>query len=63
MARKIKAVIGIIIFSLSLLASISMVNVSSDQGINDWNTAIDLALSMYLDIINLTLYYLDLMGG
>ena len=62
-ARKIKAVIGIIIFSLSLLASISMVNVSSDQGINDWNTAIDLALSMYLDIINLTLYYLDLMGG
>ena len=62
-ARKIKAVIGIIIFSLSLLASISMVNVSSDQGINDWNTAIDLALSMYLDIINLILYYLELMGG
>ena len=63
MARKIKAVIGIIIFSLSLLASISMVNVSSDQGINDWNTAIDLAFRMYLDIINLILYYLELMGG
>ena len=62
-ARKIRAVIGIIIFSLSLLASISMVNVSSDQGINDWNTAIDLAFSMYLDIINLILYYLELMGG
>ena len=47
----------------SLLASISMVNVSSDQGINDWNTAIDLAFRMYLDIINLILYYLELMGG
>ena len=62
-AQKIKAVAGIIIFSLSLLVSISMVNVSSDKGLNDWNTAIDLAFSMYLDIINLILYYLELMGS
>ena len=62
-AQKIKAVTGIIIFSLSLLVSISMVNVSSDKGLNDWNTAIDLAFSMYLDIINLILYYLEFMGG
>ena len=62
-AQKIKAVTGIIIFSLSLLVSISMVNVSSDKGLNDWNTAIDLAFSMYLDIINLILYYLELMGS
>ena len=62
-AQKIKAVAGIIIFSLSLLVSISMVNVSSDKGLNDWNTAIDLAFSMYLDIINLILYYLEFMGS
>ena len=62
-AQKIKAVTGIIIFSLSLLVSISMVNVSSDKGLNDWNTAIDLAFSMYLDIINLILYYLEFMGS
>ena len=62
-AQKIKAVAGIIIFSLSLLVSISMVNVSSDKGLNDWNTAIDLAFSMYLDIINLILSYLEFMGG
>ena len=62
-AQKIKAVAGIIIFSLSLLVSISMVNVSSDKGLNDWNTAIDLAFSMYLDIINLILSYIEFMGG
>jgi len=62
-AQKIKAVIGIIIFSMSLLASISMVNVSSDQGLNDWNTAIDLAFSMYIDIINIILSFLEAMGS
>ena len=62
-AQKIKAVIGIVIFSMSLLASISMVNVSSDQGLNDWNTAIDLAFSMYIDIINIILYFLEAMGS
>ena len=62
-AQKIKAVIGIVTFSMSLLASISMVNVSSDKGLNDWNTAIDLAFSMYIDIINLIVYYLEALGS
>ena len=62
-AAKIKAVAGIVIFSMSLLASISMVNVSSDQGLNDWNTAIDHAFSMYIDIINIILYFLEAMGS
>ena len=62
-AAKIKAVAGIVIFSMSLLASISRVNVSSDQGLNDWNTAIDLAFGMYLDIINIILYFLEAMGS
>ena len=63
LASKIKAVLGIITFSMSLLASISRVNVISEEGLNDWNTAIDLAFGMYLDIINLILYYLDLMSS
>jgi len=62
-AQRIKAVAGIVIFSMSLLASISMVNVSSDQGLNDWNTAIDLAFSMYIDIINIILSFLEAMGS
>ena len=62
-ATKIKAVLGIVTFSLSLLASISRVNVTSEKGLNDWNTAIDLAFGIYLDIINLILYYLELMGS
>ena len=62
-AIKIKAVLGIVTFSMSLLASISRVKVISKEGLNDWNTAIDLAFGMYLDIINLILYYLQLMGS
>ena len=62
-ATKIKAVLGIVTFSLSLIASISRVNVTSEKGLNDWNTAIDLAFGMYQDIITLILYYLDLMGS
>ena len=62
-ATKIKALLGIVTFSLSLLASISRVNVTSEKGLNDWNTAIDLAFGIYLDIINLILYYLELMGS
>jgi hypothetical protein len=62
-ATKIKAVLAIVTFSLSLLTSISIVNVGSEEGLNDWNTAIDLAFGMYLDIINLILYYLELMGS
>ena len=62
-ATKSKAVLGIVTFSLSLLSSITRVNVSSEEGLNDWNTAIDLAFSMFIDIINLILYYLELMDG
>ena len=62
-ATKAKAVLGIVTFSLSLLASITRVNVSSEEGLNDWNTAIDLAFGMFIDIINLILYYLELMDG
>jgi FtsH-binding integral membrane protein len=62
-ARRKKAIAGVIIFSMSLLASISSVDVSAEQGINDWDTAIFFAFSMYLDIINIILYFLELMGN
>ena len=62
-ATQAKAVLGIVTFSLSLLASITRINVSSEEGLNDWNTAIDLAFSMFIDIINLILYYLELTDG
>ena len=62
-AQKIKAVAGIIIFSLSLLVSISMVSVSSEKGFNDWNTAIDLAFRIFLDILYMILKFLEAMGN
>ena len=46
-ARRKKAIAGVIIFSMSLLASISSVDVSADQGLNDWDTAIFFAFSHY----------------
>ena len=61
-ARK-KAIAGIIVFSMSLLASISSVDVSADQGLNDWDTAISHAFDMYLNIINIILYFLEAMGS
>ena len=61
-ARK-KAIAGIIVFSMSLLASISLVDVSADQGLNDWDTAISHAFDMYLNIINIILYFLEAMGN
>jgi len=60
-ARK-KAIAGIIIFSMSLLVSISSVNVSADKGLNDWDTAISHAFEMYLNIINIILYFLEAMS-
>jgi predicted PurR-regulated permease PerM len=61
-ARK-KAIAGIITFSMSLLVSISSVNVSADQGLNDWDTAISHAFDMYLNIINIILDFLAAMGS
>ena len=61
-ARK-KAIAGIITFSMSLLVSISSVNISADQGLNDWDTAISHAFDMYLNIINIILYFLEAMGS
>ena len=48
---------------MSLLASISSVDVSADQGLNDWDTAISHAFDMYLNIINIILYFLEAMGS
>ena len=61
-ARK-KAIAGIITFSMALLASISSVNISADQGLNDWDTAISHAFDMYLNIVNIILYFLEAMGN
>jgi FtsH-binding integral membrane protein len=60
--KRKKAIAGIVIFSMCLLASISSVDVSAAQGLNNWDTAISLAFTMYLDIINIILYFLEAMG-
>jgi len=61
--KRKKAIAGIVIFSMCLLASISSVDVSAAQGLNNWDTAISLAFTMYLDIINIILYFLEAMAN
>ena len=62
-AIRIKAIFGAFIFSLFLLVDFNLLRKRSDFGINDWDTAFNLAFQIYLDIINLLLEILDAMSN
>ena len=59
---RIKAICGAVLFSLFLVYDFNRLKQLSDIGINDWSTALELAISIYLDILNLLLDILQLMG-
>lgn len=48
---------------LFLLVDFNLLRIKSDFGINDWDTAFNLAFQIYLDIINLLLEILDAMSN
>ena len=59
---RIKAISGAVLFSLFLVYDFNRLKQLSDNGINDWNTALNLAISIYLDILNLLLEILQAMA-
>ena len=62
-AIRIKAIFGAFIFSVFLLFDFNLLRKNSDFGVNDWDTAFNLAFQIYLDIINLLLEILDAMSN
>ena len=61
--RKITACVGIIIFTLYLVYDFNRLEKAVAQGDESWRTAVTIAVELYLDIINLFAYILELLGG
>lgn len=57
----LKSYFGAVIFTLYLLYDFD--RLEKLAGNQSWGTAVDLAVSIYLDIINLFLYLLQILGG
>jgi len=56
------AFVGVVVFSAYLLIDFSRLADLQKAGRNDWSTAMDLAIAIYLDLINLFLQLLELLG-
>ena len=61
--RKITACVGIIIFTLYLVYDFNRLEKAVAQGDESWGTAVKIAMALYLDIINLFAYILELLSG
>jgi len=59
---RFKAICGAVLFSLFLVYDFNRLKQLSDIGINDWSTALNMAISIYLDILNLLLEIMQAMG-
>jgi FtsH-binding integral membrane protein len=60
---RIKAIAGAILFTLFLVYDFNRLKNLNDTGVNDWSTALNMAISIYLDILNLLLEILEIMGN
>ena len=60
--RRVIAIIGAILFTLFLVYDFYRPAYLDRQGVNDWQTALQIAINLYLDIINLLLELLEAMG-
>ena len=61
--RRVIAMIGALIFAFFLLYDFYRLAHLDEQGVNDWQTALHIAISLYLDIINLLLELLEAMDS
>lgn len=59
---RIKAIFGAIVFSLYLLIDFNLIK-KKESISNDWNTAFELAFTIYIDLMNLLLEILDAMSN
>ncbi len=57
------AIFGAVLFSLFLLYDFNYIKQREDLVSNNWETALEMAFILYLDIINLLLEILDAMGN
>jgi FtsH-binding integral membrane protein len=63
-ATRYQAIFGAIIFSIYLLVDFNLIKKREGIiGMNNWETAFELAFSLYLDMINLLLEILEAMGN
>ena len=60
---RLKAICGAVLFTLYLVYDFNRLKQFSDIGINDWSTALNMAISIYLDILNLLLEIMEAMGN
>ena len=58
---RIKAIFGAFLFSVFLLFDFNLLSKKAEMGINDWDTAFQMAFTIYLDIMNLLLEILEAM--
>ena len=54
---------GAILFTLFLLYDFNRLAAMNNQGVNNWEAALRIAVSLYLDIINLLLEILEAMDN
>ena len=59
--RRLIAIGGAILFTLFLLYDFNRLAAMNNQGVNNWEAALRIAVSLYLDIINLLLEILEAM--
>ena len=59
---RIKAIFGAIVFSLYLLIDFNLIK-KKEAISNDWNTAFEMAFTIYIDLVNLLLEILDAMSN
>ncbi|MDC7677738.1 Bax inhibitor-1 family protein [Asticcacaulis machinosus] len=60
--QRFAALIGVALFTVYLIYDFHTLSRLQSQGINDWNTATNMAIELYLDVINLFLELLDAMS-
>ena len=61
--RRITSYVGILTFTLYLVYDFNRLEKAVAQGDESWGTAVKIAVKLYLDIINLFAYILELLGG
>lgn len=63
-ATRWQAIFGAVIFSIYLLVDFNLIKKKEGIiGMNNWQTAFDMAFTLYLDVMNLLLEILDAMGN
>ncbi|MBP19376.1 MAG: hypothetical protein CMQ21_10865 [Gammaproteobacteria bacterium] len=60
--RRVIAFAGTVLFVCCLLFDFHRLAQMQESGVNDWETALQISISLYLDIINLLLEILEAVG-